>query len=200
MRRYAIGLSDVDHFVHDVDVAIIGSGLAGLYAAYHLDPKLKCALFTKERMETSSSSLAQGGIATIAFLALGVPRALVLGLITTFAALIPAIGTAIVWAPIAAGLALTGHPGKAIFLCVFGLAVIGSVDNILRPWLTRSAHLELNSSVVLVAMLGGVSAFGAFGLFLGPLVVRLAVEALAIAREADLFGRRAPDHDDLDVE
>ena len=39
-------------------------------------------------------------------------------------------------------------------------------------------------------MLGGVSAFGAFGLFLGPLVVRLAVEALAIAREADLFGRR----------
>jgi L-aspartate oxidase len=50
---------------HDTDVAIIGSGLAGLYAAYHLAPTLSCALFTKERMETSSSSLAQGGIAAV---------------------------------------------------------------------------------------------------------------------------------------
>lgn len=146
---------------------------------------------------TGLTALAQGGIATIAYLALGVPRALVLGLITTFSALIPAIGTAIVWGPVSAGLALTGHPGKAIFLACFGLGVIGSVDNILRPLLTRSANLELNSSVVLVSMLGGISAFGAFGLFLGPLVVRLAVEALAIAREADIFGRRTAEEDPL---
>ena len=48
-----------------MDVAIIGSGLAGMYAAYHLDRKLKCALFTKEMIEDSSSSLAQGGIAAV---------------------------------------------------------------------------------------------------------------------------------------
>ena len=65
MRRYVIDLSNEDVLTHDIDVAIIGSGLAGLYAAYHLDPALKCALFTKERMETSSSSLAQGGIAAV---------------------------------------------------------------------------------------------------------------------------------------
>jgi len=140
---------------------------------------------------TGLTALAQGAIATIAYLALGVPRALVLGLITTIAALLPAIGTALVWAPVAAGLALTGSPVKAAVLVGLGLGVIGVVDNVLRPLFARSAHLELNSSVVLVSMLGGVTAFGAFGLFLGPLAVRLAVEALAVAREADLFGRRS---------
>jgi L-aspartate oxidase len=65
LRRYVIDLSSQDILTHDIDVAIIGSGLAGLYAAYHLDPSLRCALFTKERMETSSSSLAQGGIAAV---------------------------------------------------------------------------------------------------------------------------------------
>lgn len=65
MRRYVIDIGAGEHTTHDIDVAIIGSGLAGLYAAYHLDPALRCALFTKERMETSSSSLAQGGIAAV---------------------------------------------------------------------------------------------------------------------------------------
>lgn len=65
MRRYVIDINAVEHETHDIDVAIIGSGLAGLYAAYHLDARLKCALFTKERIDTSSSSLAQGGIAAV---------------------------------------------------------------------------------------------------------------------------------------
>ena len=58
MRRYVTNVHPEDFLTHDIDVAIIGSGLAGLYAAYHLDPALRCAMFTKERMETSSSSLA----------------------------------------------------------------------------------------------------------------------------------------------
>ncbi len=65
MKRYVLDISGGDGLIHDTDVAIIGSGLAGLYAAYHMDPALSCALFTKERMETSSSSLAQGGIAAV---------------------------------------------------------------------------------------------------------------------------------------
>ncbi|MDD5018533.1 MAG: L-aspartate oxidase, partial [Eubacteriales bacterium] len=65
MRRYIFDVPDKNLAAYDIDVAIIGSGLAGLYAAYHLDPALKCALFTKEHMETSSSSLAQGGIAAV---------------------------------------------------------------------------------------------------------------------------------------
>lgn len=64
MRRYIFD-AGADYTTHKIDVAIVGSGLAGLYAAYHLDPRLSCAIFTKEQMETSSSSLAQGGIAAV---------------------------------------------------------------------------------------------------------------------------------------
>ena len=65
MRRTIFSVNPKDIEYHDIDVAIVGSGLAGLYAAHHLPGSLKCALFTKERMETSSSSLAQGGIAAV---------------------------------------------------------------------------------------------------------------------------------------
>jgi len=65
LRRYVTDIDPKDYIVHDVDVAIIGSGLAGLYTAYHLPDTLRCSLFTKNKTEASSSSLAQGGIAAV---------------------------------------------------------------------------------------------------------------------------------------
>ncbi|MFH1512978.1 MAG: L-aspartate oxidase, partial [Bacillota bacterium] len=65
MRRTLTDTDPGQFIVHDVDVAIIGSGLAGLYTAYHLPESMRCALFTKNKTETSSSSLAQGGIAAV---------------------------------------------------------------------------------------------------------------------------------------
>ncbi len=138
---------------------------------------------------TGLTALVQGALATIAYLALGVPRAFVLGLFTMIAAVIPSVGTALIWVPIAAGLALTGSVIKAVILAGIGIGVIGVADNVLRPVLTHTAHLEMDPTLVLLAMLGGLSAFGTFGLFLGPLLVRLAMEALAVAREADVFDR-----------
>ncbi len=63
MKRYIADIEDAE--ILQTDVAIIGSGLAGMYAAYHLDDSINCALFTKEQIEDSSSSLAQGGIAVV---------------------------------------------------------------------------------------------------------------------------------------
>jgi predicted PurR-regulated permease PerM len=129
------------------------------------------------------AGLAQSIVATILYIVLGVPQPFALGFLTLGASVIPAVGTAIVWVPVAAGLALTGRPGAAVVLAIAGVAVIGTIDNFVRPYLARRGHLQLPTYVVLLAMFGGIQVMGGWGLLLAPLVVRLAKEALSIARE-----------------
>jgi predicted PurR-regulated permease PerM len=114
------------------------------------------------------TALAQGVVATIGYVALGVPQALVLGLLTCVAALIPSVGTSLIWAPVALGLLLTGRPVAAGILLAIG-AFVSVVDNFIRPALSKYGEISLSSFLLLVAMLGGVVAFGPFGLLLGPL-------------------------------
>ncbi|MBA3819394.1 MAG: AI-2E family transporter [Deltaproteobacteria bacterium] len=130
------------------------------------------------------AGLLQSIVATVAYLVLGVPSALALGMLTLLFSVIPAIGTAIVWVPVTAGLALTGRPLAALGLGIIGFAVIGTVDNLARPWLAHRGKLQLPTWLVLVSMFGGIELIGAWGLLLGPLLVRLAKEALVISREA----------------
>lgn len=125
----------------------------------------------------------QAFVATIAYIAIGVPSALALGMLTLLLSVIPAIGTALVWAPIAAGLAIIGRTGAAFALVIVGVVVIGTVDNLARPVLARKGQLQLPTWVVLIAMFGGVEVMGGWGLLIAPLVVRLAKEAIVIARE-----------------
>lgn len=129
------------------------------------------------------TGLAQGTVATAAYLALGVPRALVLGMLTCIASVVPSVGTALVWVPVAAGLALSGKTGSAAILAGVGVVVIGSIDNLLRPVFSRFGELELPSFVLLTSIFGGLAVFGTWGFILGPLLVRLAKEALELARE-----------------
>ncbi len=130
------------------------------------------------------AGMIQSVVATAAYLIIGVPSALALGMLTLLFSVIPAIGTALVWVPVAAGLALTGRTGAAIALGVVGLALIGTVDNLARPYLARRGQLRLPTWVVLVSMFGGVELIGGWGLLLGPLALRLAKEALLIRSSA----------------
>ncbi len=130
----------------------------------------------------------QSAIATIVYFALGVPSAMVLGMLTFFASLIPSVGTGLVWAPVALGLALSGRTTAAIALLLLGVGVISLIDNFLRPIAARWGSLDLPMFVVLVSMFGGLALFGGWGLVLGPLLVRLFVEALRIAREERITG------------
>jgi predicted PurR-regulated permease PerM len=114
---------------------------------------------------------------------LDVPQALALGLLTLVFSLVPAVGTALVWAPVAAGLAMTGRVTAGVGLAIYGILVIGSIDNLARPWLTRYGKLQLPGFIVLVSMFGAVEIFGGWGILFGPLIVRLAKEALEIRRE-----------------
>jgi predicted PurR-regulated permease PerM len=132
----------------------------------------------------AGAGLLQGIVATIAFLVLGVPQAFALGLLTAILSIVPIVGTALVWAPVAIGLALTGRVYEGVGLAIFGMTVIGSIDNLARPWLTRRGKLQLPGFVVLVAMFGAVELVGGWGILFGPLVVRLAKEAFEVRREA----------------
>lgn len=132
------------------------------------------------------TGLVQAAIATVAYAALGVPRAFVLGVLTFVASFIPTIGTALVWVPVAAGLAFTGRQSEALILGGVGVLVVGTVDNLLRPVLARWGQLHMHTFVVLVSMLGGLAVLGGWGLMMGPLVVRLTLEALRIAKEEEI--------------
>lgn len=129
------------------------------------------------------SGLVQALLATITYFALGVPRALVLGFVTLFASLIPSVGTALVWVPVTIALALSGRTVDAWALAAIGTFVISTSDNLLRPVFARWGNLDLHPLVVLLSMLGGLFLVGGWGLLLGPVVVRLAIEAMRIARE-----------------
>jgi predicted PurR-regulated permease PerM len=150
------------------------------------------------------AGLAQSIVATIVYVALGVPQPFAHGLLKLVPSLIPAVGTAVVWVPVAVGLAATGRPVAAVVLGILGLAVIGTVDNLARPYLARRGRLQLPTYVVLVAMFGGIAVIGVWGVIVGPLVVRLAKEALVIVCDASGeqgaadHGRRASSIDGAD--
>jgi predicted PurR-regulated permease PerM len=134
------------------------------------------------------TAVIQGAIATLTYAVVGIPRALALGLLTTIGALIPGVGTLIVWGPVTAILGMGGYPVKAAIVGFSGVLLIGSVDNFLKPILSNKARLALPPVLVFITMLSGIVAFGPAGLLLGPLFVRLAMEGLEIAREEKWVG------------
>ncbi len=136
------------------------------------------------------TSATQGLVATLIYLSLGVPRWWVLGPMTGVASMIPMVGSALVWAPIALGFLLLGHAVQAAVLLGLGIVVIGSVDNVLNPLYAKWGALQMPTLLLFVSIFGGMVAFGAWGAVLGPLVVRLLMEALALRREAEAAGGR----------
>lgn len=128
---------------------------------------------------------AQGLVAMLAYLALGVPQAWVLGPLTGIAAIVPVVGVATIWAPVAVGLALGGHPIKAVILAAVGLGIVGTIDNVLRPVFSRFGALQMPVLVLFVSAFGGLLVLGAWGAILGPLIVRLTIEALRMERLDD---------------
>ena len=120
------------------------------------------------------TALVQGALVGVGFWIAGLPSPLVFGVVAALLALVPLVGTTIVWAPGAIFLALHGDYGHSIFLALWGVIVVGMVDNFLRPLLI-SGRAEVPTLAVFVGVMGGLSAFGFIGLFLGPIVLGLLV-------------------------
>lgn len=117
-------------------------------------------------------AIVQGSLGGLIFWILGIPGALLWGVVMAVLSLIPAVGPAIVWAPVALYLFAIGANVKAIVLIAFGMGVIGLIDNILRPILV-GRDTKLPDYVVLLSTLGGLGLFGINGFVIGPLVAAL---------------------------
>ena len=131
----------------------------------------------------------QGALCGGMFWLLGVPGAALWGLVTMFASTVPFVGTAAVWVPGTVYLVVAGSWPKAIVLAVWGAAVVSSVDNFLRPKLV-AGRVRLSGLAMFVAMLGGLQAFGAIGIIVGPVI--FATAAAIVAVYATRPRRRAP--------
>jgi predicted PurR-regulated permease PerM len=113
---------------------------------------------------------AQAGAATLGYLIVEVPHAIFFGLATFFCAFIPAVGTALVVLPLAGLLFLQSHPWKAVFLLAWAMIVVGTMDNLLKPYLIRGG-VQLPAAVIFLSLFGGIVLFGPLGFIAGPLVV-----------------------------
>ncbi|MDP2733837.1 MAG: AI-2E family transporter, partial [Hoeflea sp.] len=100
----------------------------------------------------------------------------------------PVLGAGLVWAPAAIYLLLAGSVWEAIVLVAFGVLVISTIDNILRPLLVGS-DVKMPSYVVLVSTLGGIAIFGINGFVIGPLVAALFMATWDMYSKAPLRGR-----------
>lgn len=127
-------------------------------------------------------ALIQGIISGVGYAIFGVPNAALWGTVTAIAALIPGVGTALVITPMVAYLFLAGNAAAALGLLAWGAVAVGLVDNLLGPRLIGSG-IKLHPLIVLLSVLGGISFFGAMGIFLGPLVVSLLFALLTIYRD-----------------
>lgn len=126
--------------------------------------------------------LVQGVLGGIMLAIAGVPSALLLGVLMTILALIPAIGTAFVWAPIGIYMLVTGEVWQGIFILGFGFIIVSSADNVLRPILV-GRDTGIPDWIILVTTLGGLSIAGISGIVIGPLVAGLFLASWSIWQE-----------------
>jgi predicted PurR-regulated permease PerM len=139
---------------------------------------------------TVAVAMIQGFMGSVIFFLMGIPGALLWGVVMGLLAIIPYLGAFVIWGPVAAFLALQGEWLKAIVLTVYGMTAIGLIDNLLYPYLV-GRRMRLHTLVAFFAILGGVSAFGMSGIVLGPVVVAISLALVDIWRQRTAAGQGA---------
>ncbi|MET0366252.1 MAG: AI-2E family transporter [Sphingobium sp.] len=133
-------------------------------------------------------ALAQGALGGLTFWLVGLPAAILWGSLMAIAALLPAIGPAIIWIPVTAYLLATGAIWQAVVVVLSGVFLIGLADNVLRPILV-GRDTGIPDWLVLVTTLGGIEVFGLSGIVLGPVIAALFLagwQMLTEEREANV--------------
>jgi predicted PurR-regulated permease PerM len=117
-------------------------------------------------------AILQGALGGMIFWFLGIPAPVLWAVMMAFLTLLPAVGAALIWLPVAVYFLATGAVWQGIVLIAYGALVMGLVDNFLRPLLVRK-DTNMPDYVVLISTLGGISIFGLNGLVIGPLIAAI---------------------------
>jgi predicted PurR-regulated permease PerM len=186
-------LRNIAHFIFDLAVVILAmfylfrdadTILGGLRRALPFEESHRERMIGETRdlifaSVTSSlvAALVHGLVGGIAFAVLGLSAALFWGVVMAFCSFVPLVGSALIWVPAAIGLMVGGRVGAGIFLLAFCGALLGFVDNVVRPWLI-SGRARLSGLLVFISVVGGLALFGLLGIVLGPIVLAMAASVL----------------------
>jgi predicted PurR-regulated permease PerM len=123
----------------------------------------------------------QSLVALMGYYIARVPHPIFFGGVTFMVALIPALGASSVCVAAAALLLGTGHPYAALFLAIWGVALVGLIDNLVKPLLMRGG-MQIHGAVVFFSLIGGLATFGTIGILLGPVAVSLFLALIKMYR------------------
>src|SRR3989338_3717276 len=125
--------------------------------------------------------IVQGTLGGIAFFILGLPSPLFWWLVMVILSMVPFVGTPFVWLPAALILIFKGMYIKGIMLILWGVVVIGLVDNLIRSFVIGE-HIKLHPLITFFSVFGGVLLMGPLGLFLGPVILHLTFALIKILK------------------
>jgi predicted PurR-regulated permease PerM len=155
-----------------------------LAALLPLDARITASLFRTVRDSVVANvngvlavAAAQGLLLCLGFWVLGFRSPVLWGAFGGLASIIPVVGSPLVWVPVVIAYVFMGSYWKALLLGLWGALIVGSVDNVLRPFVVR-AHDKQHPMLIALAAIGGTYTFGALGILLGPLLVSLAAAVL----------------------
>lgn len=124
----------------------------------------------------------QGTLSGLMFWWLGLPLPILWGAVMGMLSIVPVLGAFVVWVPVAIYLTLEGNWGKALILTAWGMGVVATIDNIFYPLLVGD-RLKLHAVPTFIGAIGGILAFGAAGLILGPAIISVTLALIKILKK-----------------
>ena len=131
---------------------------------------------------TGLAAGAQGLLMAIGFMLVGIPNAWFWGVVTVVFAILPVVGSGLIYVPGVASLVMADRPVAAVVLGIWGFVVVANVDNVIRPLVYRR-YAQVHPLLTLVGAIAGISYFGLLGLLLGPLALSYFFELLRMYRD-----------------
>ena len=130
---------------------------------------------------TGATAAAQGLCVGLGFAFAGLPNPVLWGVVTVIFAILPVVGSGLVWIPGVAALAIDGRILPAVLLAVWCLVVVSNIDNVIRPWVFRR-YAQIHPFITVIGAFAGIQYFGLLGLLIGPLAISYFFELIRMYR------------------